>query len=65
MGERPEIYLRNQLPTGFRGQHTYPTLPWFERIADAVAYLTASRNHTACQLALDEFRRSFPDVELH
>ena len=59
-----KIYQRDELPTSFRGQETWPTLPWFEEIADAVAYLTESRDHTACQLALVEFQRCFPDVTL-
>jgi hypothetical protein len=59
-----KIYTRDELPASYRGQDTWPTLPWFERIDDAVAYLTESRDHTACQLALVEFRRCFPDVSL-
>ncbi len=54
-----KIYRRNELPTPYRGQ------PWFDQIANAVAYLTESRDHTACQLALVEFERWFPDVSLH
>lgn len=59
-----KIYTRDELPASYRGQDTWPKLPWFDRLDDAVAYLTESRDHTACQLALDEFRRCFPEVEL-
>ena len=58
------IYRQDELPRTYRGQDTWPALPWFERLADAVTYLTASRDHTACQLELEEFRRCFPTVKL-
>lgn len=50
------IYTRDQLP------RSYPQLPFFSQLADAAHYLTASRDHTACQLELEECRRHFPDL---
>jgi hypothetical protein len=58
------VYRRDELPRSFAGQESWPAIAWFERIADAEAYLIASRDHTACQIAVDEFRRCFSDVEL-
>ncbi len=58
------IYARDQLPRSYAGQDDYPYIPFFTRLDDAARYLTASRDHTACQLDLDEFRRCFPEVSL-
>lgn len=58
------IYTRDELPRTFAGQDGYPRLPFFVQLSFAVRYLTASRDHTACQLDVDEFRRSFPEVQL-
>ncbi len=58
------IYTRNRLPAAFAGQENYPHLLFFTKLIDAARYLGASRDHTACQLDLDEFRRRFPDVQL-
>jgi hypothetical protein len=58
------IYTRDRLPRTYAGQDGFPQLPFFAQLIDAARYLTASRDHTACQLELDEFRRQFPDVNL-
>jgi hypothetical protein len=58
------IYLRDRLPVAYAGQDGFPQLPFFAQLTDATRYLTASRDHTACQLELDEFQRQFPDVKL-
>jgi hypothetical protein len=58
------IYTRDRLPLAYSGQVGFPRLPFFSQLTEAARYLTASRDHAACQLDLDEFRRAFPDVNL-
>jgi hypothetical protein len=58
------IYTRDRLPRTYAGQDGFPHLPFFAQLTEAARYLTASRDHSACQLELDEFRRHFPDVNL-
>lgn len=55
------IYERDRLPRTYGGQ---AQLPFFAQLTEAAQYLTANRDHTACQLELEEFRRQFPDVQL-
>lgn len=58
------IYPRDGLPRTYAGQEGFPHLPFFTQLAEAERYLTSCRDHSACQLELEEFRRQFPDVKL-
>jgi hypothetical protein len=58
------IYERDRLPRSYAGQAGFPQLPFFADVTEAARYLTQSRDHTACQVELEEFRRQFADVRL-
>lgn len=58
------VFIKDKLPLEYAGQETWPTIPYFVSAEEAITYLSHSRDHTACQLALEAFQARWKNISL-